>query len=139
MTKILAAEIEIEVPFQDIDVMEVVWFGNYARYFEVARSALFRSLDFDYPQMRTSGFLWPVVEYHVKYVRPARYGQRITVRAELLEFENRLKIGYLIQDSPTGEKLTKGHTIQVAVSAETGEIQYVSPPVLLERVARVLS
>jgi acyl-CoA thioester hydrolase len=80
--------------------------------------------------------VWPIVEAHLKYVRPAIYGQRLDVRTELLEFENRLKIGYEIFDCLTGERLTKGYTIQVAIKAATQELQFVSPPVVFENLER---
>ena len=132
----LHAEVELEVPFHDVDVMGVAWHGHYVKYFEVARCALLRLFRYDYPEMRDSGYLWPVVECQLKYVRPARYGHRLRVRAELLEYENRLKIGYLIVDGASGEKLTKGHTVQVAVEAQSQELQFVSPPVLFEKLGK---
>jgi acyl-CoA thioester hydrolase len=80
--------------------------------------------------MNASGYLWPVVDLHLKYVRPTYYGQRIKVRATLVEYENRLKVAYLIEDTVTGETLTKGHSIQVAVEAASGELQFVTPDIL---------
>lgn len=91
-------------------------------------------IDYDYPAMLASGYVWPVVEAHLKYVRSAHYGQQLDVRATLLEFENRLKIGYEIVDAASGERLTKGYTVQLAVDAATRELQFVSPPALIERV-----
>lgn len=129
----MQAEIEIEVPFFDVDAMEVAWHGHYVKYLEQARTALLRSFDYDYPQMRASGYLWPIVELNLKYVRSCRYGQRLKVRAELKEYENRIKIGYLISDAATGEKLTKAWTVQVAVDARSGELQLVSPSILLSK------
>jgi len=55
------------------------------------------------------------------------------VRAQIVEWENRLKIEYQIRDAASGQVLTKGHTIQVAVKADTGEMSFVSPPILFER------
>ena len=135
MSGAIAAEALIEVPFHDVDVMEVAWHGHYLKYFEIARGALLRKIDYDYPQMRASGYLWPVVECHVKYVRPARYGQKLRACAELVEHENRMKIAYVIHDAASGEVLTRGYTVQVAVSAQSGELQFVSPDALLQRVA----
>ena len=131
-----SAEIDVRVPFHDVDAMQVLWHGHYFKYFELARCALLQGIDYDYPQMQASGYLWPVVESQVKYVRPARYQQHLRVRAELLEWENRLKIGYLIHDAAGGERLTKGWTIQVAVHAASGELQFVSPTILREKLAR---
>jgi acyl-CoA thioester hydrolase len=129
----LSAEVEIEIPFFDVDPMRVVWHGHYVKYFEVARCALLRKIDYDYPQMDASGYLWPVVDLQLRYAAAARYGQRIVVHAELLEYENRLKIGYVIRDRASGQRLTKGHSLQVAVEAKTMELQFVSPRVLLDK------
>lgn len=130
------AEVELEVPFHDVDIMGVAWHGHYVKYFEAGRGALLRALDYDYPQMRDSGYIWPVVECQLKYLRPARYGQKLRVKARLLEYENRIKIGYEILDAASGERLTRGYTIQVAVAAASEELQFVSPTALLERVEK---
>jgi acyl-CoA thioester hydrolase len=133
MSEMPTVEVDFIVPFSDIDVMEVVWYGNYIRYFEMARCALMQSIEYDWPQMLESGFIWPVVECRLKYVKPLSYGQRIKIRAELSEFEDRLKISYTVRVEGSGEIMTKGHTVQFAISAETGEAQYTSPQVLLEK------
>ncbi len=132
----LCAEADIEVPFFDVDPMRVVWHGHYVKYLEIARCALLRKIDYDYPQMDASGYLWPVVDLQLRYIAPARFGQVVRVRAELLEYENRLKIGYVIRDRASGERLTKGFSIQVAVDAKTMELQFVSPRVLLEKLQK---
>ena len=129
----LSAEVEIEVPFFDVDAMHVAWHGNYVKYFEVARCAMLRKIDYDYPQMEASGFHFPVVEIYLRYVKPARFGQIVLARAEVLEYENRLKIGYRIRDKASGQRLTKGWSVQVAVDAKTNELQFVSPKVLVEK------
>lgn len=130
----LTAVARVEVPFHDVDAMNVCWHGHYFKYFESGRAALLRLIDYDYPAMLASGYMWPVVEAHLKYVRPATYGQQLDVRATLLEFENRLKIGYEITDAESQERLTKGYTVQLAVDAASRELQFVSPPALIERV-----
>ncbi|WP_122157495.1 thioesterase family protein [Paraburkholderia sp.] len=136
-SKVLTASAAVEVPFHDVDAMNVCWHGHYLKYFEAGRAALLRAFDYDYPEMQASGYLWPVVEAHLKYVRPALYGQKLEVRTRLLEYENRLKIGYEIVDLASGTRLTKGYTTQVAVNAATQELQFVSPPVVFEKLERV--
>jgi acyl-CoA thioester hydrolase len=128
-----AIEIELGPAFHDCDPMQVVWHGNYFKYLELARCALLQRFDYDYPQMQASGWLWPVVDARIKYVRPLRYGQRLRVRAEIVEWEHRLRLEYLIHDADSGEKLTSANTVQVAVNAISGEMQYVSPAVLWEK------
>lgn len=129
----LANEIELTPAFHDLDPMAVVWHGHYLKYFELARCALLQRFDYDYLQMRDSGYVWPIVDMRTKYVRSATFNQKLKVRAQIVEWENRLKIEYTIRDAASGQVLTRAHTIQVAVLVTTGEMQFVSPPVLFER------
>ena len=129
----LAIEIRLSPAFHDCDAMQVVWHGHYFKYLEIARCALLQRFDYDYPQMQASGYLWPVVDARVKYIRPLRYAQPLVVVARISEWENRLKLDDLIQDAASGEVLTRAHTIQVAVDAASGEMRYQCPPVLWER------
>ena len=125
--------IELTVPFHDCDPMNVVWHGNYFRYLELARCALLQTFNYDYPEMVTSGFAWPIIDAQIRYIGSARYNQRLSITAKLTEWENRLRIDYEIADAATGKRITKAHTIQVAVSMPDGELQLISPPILKER------
>lgn len=129
----LVGEIELAPAFHDCDPMNVVWHGNYFKYFEIARCALLKRYDYDYPQMLESGYLWPVVDARVKYVRPLLFGQALRVRSRIVEWENRLKIEYEILDAESGQVLTRAMTIQVAVDAANKEMLYQCPPVLWQR------
>jgi acyl-CoA thioester hydrolase len=133
MSTDLVQEIELTPAFHDLDPMEVVWHGHYLKYFELVRCALLQRYDYDYPQMRASGYAWPIVDLRSKYVRSARYGRRLKVRAQIVEWEHRLKIDYLVSDAATGEVLTRAHTVQVAVDMASGEMCFASPPVLAQR------
>ncbi|ROS01583.1 acyl-CoA thioester hydrolase [Sinobacterium caligoides] len=128
-----SAEVVIKVPFHDTDPMGVVWHGNYFRYFEVARCELLDSIGYNYRSMTDSGYTWPVVDTRVKYIRSAVFEQSLRVLATLDEYENRLKLSYLVSDAESGEVITKGYTIQVAVNNATSEMCFRSPKVLFER------
>jgi acyl-CoA thioester hydrolase len=130
---LISRSIEVVVPFHDLDPKDVVWHGYYVKYFEIARCALLAGIDYDYPQMKASGFAWPVIELMVRYARPARFGQRLSVRADLVEWEHRLRILYRVSDAQTGARLTRAHTVQVAVDARSGEMCYRSPNILFHR------
>jgi acyl-CoA thioester hydrolase len=138
MTKsIHQTSIDLEIPFHDVDMMGVVWHGHYAKYFEIARCALLEKIDYNYPQMRDSGYAWPVIDLNMRYIKPAVFGQIISVQAAIVEWENRLKINYLITDKVTGARLTKGYSIQVAVDMQTKAMCFESPRVLLEKLGVV--
>lgn len=126
-------EVPVTIPFHDVDMIGVVWHGHYAKYFEIARCALLEKLGYGYDEMRASGYMWPVIDLRVRYIKSMRFGQRVLVKAMLREWENRLLIEYLVTDAQTGQRLTKGSTSQVAVDISSGEMCFVSPPILFER------
>ena len=129
----IRAEVDLEVPFHDVDMLGIAWHGHFCKYLEIARCAMLEKIDYGYMAMKATGYVWPIVDLQLRFVRPARFGQRIRVAAELVEWEYRMKIKYLIADAETGEALAKGHTVQAAVNASTGEMSYASPEVFLER------
>lgn len=127
------AETELQVQFYDLDPMHIVWHGNYVKYLEVVRCALFDKIDYNYEQMKESGYAWPVIDLHLRYVASASFGQKLKLRAEIVEWENRLVIDYLISDADSGKRLTRASTTQVAVDGRTGEMCFVSPQILFEK------
>ncbi|MDN3521803.1 acyl-CoA thioesterase [Halomonas ramblicola] len=127
------AEVEFEIPFHDVDMMEVAWHGHYVRYLEIARCRLLDALDYNYPQMRDSGFAWPVIDLRLRYAAPATFAQRIAIEARLSEWEHRLKVDYTIRDAESRQRLTRGWTVQVAVGLDDREMRLASPPVLVDR------
>ena len=135
---VLHCDTEILVPFFDVDTMNVVWHGHYVKYLEVARCALLDKLGHNYTQMLESGYAWPVIDMQLRYVRGAVFGQTINVRARLVEWENRLKVNYLITDLASGERLTRASTVQVAVDVTSREMQLASPKIFTDAVERAL-
>ena len=132
---IVEATVEAHVAFHDVDVAGVVRHGHYLKYLENARWALMERLDFGLDAMIASGYAWPIVDVHVKYVRAARFNDRLMVQASLVEWENRLTVNYLVTNAATTERTARARTVQVAVDASTGVLQFATPAVLLERVA----
>ncbi|MEJ1226398.1 acyl-CoA thioester hydrolase [Pseudomonas sp. NFACC09-4] len=135
---VLHVDTLVVVPFFDVDSMNVVWHGHYVKYLEVARCALLDLIGHNYNDMLASGYAWPVIDLQLRYVRSAVFGQALSVRASLVEWENRLKINYLISDVETGERLTRASSVQVAVDIATREMLLASPRVFVEAVERKL-
>jgi acyl-CoA thioester hydrolase len=136
---LLGAEVRIKVPFYDVDTMQVAWHGHYAKYLEDARCALLDRIGYNYDAMREEGYAWPVIDMHIRYAQPARFGQTIAVRAELVEWRNRLVIHYFIADAGNGTRLTRASTTQVAVHIASREMQLVSPAGLIRAVEAALN
>ena len=114
-------EIEITVPFYDLDPMHVVWHGNYVKYMEQGRCALLADCSMTYDDMDRYGFVFPVVTMRVKYVKPATFGQKIIVRTIHVPDETFLIFRYEIFDAETRENLCVAETKQMAVDARTHE------------------
>ena len=127
------AAIELTIPFHDLDPVNIVWHGNYAKYFELARCELLEQFNYNYDEMRKSGYIWPIIDLHVRYIKPLQFKQRIKVQATLKEWEYRLKIDYLISDVTTGTRLAKGSSMQVAVDSHSKEMCLMSPRIVFER------
>lgn len=128
-----SAETEITIPFHDVDLMGVVWHGHYVRYIEVAREALLNQLGFGYRAMFASDYLWPVIDFQIKYRHAIFFEQKIVLKATLKEYENRLVIGYEIRDKETNKRLTTAQSVQVAIEAKTKELCLVTPKILLDK------
>jgi len=133
----LTASESMRVPFHDIDPANVVWHGRYFKYFEEVRRTLLEKLDYSYESMMESGYVWPVVDANVRFVRPLELDQRFTVTACIVEWELRLVVEYRIHGED-GTLHTKGRTVQVPVDATTRELLIGSPPILIERIEKLL-
>ena len=134
----LWAEVDITVEFFDVDSLQVVWHGNYLKYMERARCALLDKIGYNYREMIASGYAWPVVDVRMKYVRPLVFGQSARVRATMVDYENRLKIAYLIYDPLGKGKIFEGYSVQMAVDAQTGQSCFATPKTALQRIESML-
>jgi acyl-CoA thioester hydrolase len=133
----LTAAVDVQIPFFDLDPAGVAWHGRYFQYFELARCALFEGCNYSYDEMEASGYLWPVTDAEVRYVKPLLLNQEVRVTACLREWELRLVVDYRIEDAD-GVLYTRARTIQVPVDAETHELVLGSPQLLIDNVARRL-
>lgn len=113
--------------------MQVVWHGNYVRYFEQVRAELLREIGFTYGDMAARGFAFPVVRLEVKYVAPARFDERVRATAELIYGENCLDIRYRLISLESGKTLCKATTRQMAVRLADGESLFQLPEPLLSK------
>src|SRR5215470_13425915 len=78
-------ETQIRVRYAETDQMNVVYYGNYAQYFEVGRVESIRQLGFTYRDLEESGIIMPVVELHTRYLRPATYDELLTIKTQIRE------------------------------------------------------
>ena len=108
------------VIYGDTDQMGVVYYGNYLRFFEIARNELLRLSGARYRAFEeTHRLMLPVVEAHVRYRRPARYDDELAILAAITEVRGAsARFGYEIRRLPDGESLVDGHTVHACIDAE---------------------
>lgn len=80
MTTAAVSEMRLQPRYADTDAMGVVYYANYLVYFEVARTTALAELGHPYWEMEKGGVLIPVLRAHCEYLRPARYGDTLSVR-----------------------------------------------------------
>ena len=61
------------------DQMGVVYHGNYAQFYEIGRTEALRSLGLTYKSIEEMGVIMPVIDMHMKFVRPAVYDDLIRI------------------------------------------------------------
>ena len=88
------SETKVRVRYAETDQMGVVYHSNYFLYFEVARAESIRQLGFTYADMEKMGIIMPVVDVHVRYLRPALYDDLLTIKTFLKEMPLHHKIEF---------------------------------------------
>ncbi len=76
-------ETSLRVRYADTDQMGYVYYGNYASYFEVARTEMLRSLGLTYRGMEQDGVMMPVLEMKSKYIKPALYDEVLKIKVTI--------------------------------------------------------
>jgi acyl-CoA thioester hydrolase len=112
-------QVEIRVCYADTDQMGYVYYGNYARYFEIARVECLRNLGFSYKELEASGIMMPVYEYATRYMQPAQYDDLLKVKVLVSALPKvRMLFDYEIYNEQQ-TLLTTGSTTLVFINKET--------------------
>ncbi len=119
----LKHEIKIRVRYAETDRMGYVYYGNYATYFEVARVEMLRNLGFTYRKLEDEGILLPVLDYSIKYIRPAYYDDELSIVTIINTLPGaRMKFEYEVFNE-IGEKITIAETTLVFINKNTNRPQ----------------
>ncbi|MDR1281992.1 MAG: acyl-CoA thioesterase [Opitutaceae bacterium] len=106
----------VQVRYAETDMMGIVYHANYLPWFEIARTDLFRRHGLPYRDLEAEGFLLPVLEANVRYLKPARYDDTLAIVATLAEKPSlRMRLAYEVRradgtSGTDGERLATGWT-----------------------------
>lgn len=114
------SETTIRVRYAETDQMNVVYHGNYAQYFEVARAEAIREMDITYKEMEAMGIVMPIVELHTKFLRPAVYDDLLTIKTQLRELpkDHRIEFHHEVLNE-AGKLLTIGRVVLYFLDSKT--------------------
>jgi len=133
-TRLREVSVEIEVPFHDTDMLQVVWHGHYYKYFELARTELLRACNLDRGDLIGRRFLFMVAESKCRHAFPLTYGDRARVSAWFRDVHNRLNVQFEITNLTQGRRAARGHTVLVTLDAER-RMLLETPVEIRERIA----
>ena len=86
------SETQIRIHYALTDQMRVVYYGNYAQFYEIGRTETIRQLGFTYKEIEAMGIVLAVTDMHIRFLRPAKYDDVITVKTTLKEIPLHHKI-----------------------------------------------
>ncbi|MFH0975703.1 MAG: thioesterase family protein [Spirochaetota bacterium] len=121
-------EAKISVPFHDCDPMQVVWHGNYFKYFEIARDGLLFGLGVDLQSyFGKEKYVFPIIKTSLKHISPLRHRDEFICKATLLDAKIKLEFSFEIRLLKDNKLCAKGKTEQVAVKYPEMEIMFSIP------------
>jgi acyl-CoA thioester hydrolase len=126
---------QARVRYAETDQMGIVYYGNYAQYFEIGRVESMRQLGYSYKEMEKEGVILPVVEMHIKYLRSAVYDDLLTIKTTLQEMPHDHRITFLQEVfNEAGKLLTSGHVTLYFLDTVTRK-RTIMPKVLKDKLA----
>jgi acyl-CoA thioester hydrolase len=110
-------ETTFHVRYAETDAMAIVHHASYLVYFEEGRSHYARQRGRDFATFEAQGYYLAVSEINARYLKSARYGQRITIRCWIAEMRSRtLTFSYEIVDAESGELLVTGSSRHICIT-----------------------
>ena len=122
-------ETKLRVRYGETDRMGFVYYGNYAVYFEVARVETLKSLGVSYKELEDTGIILPVLDYRIKYIKPAYYDDLLTIKTTIPEIP-KARINFTYETYNQSEVLiNKAETTLVFVNKDS--MKPISAPELI--------
>jgi acyl-CoA thioester hydrolase len=126
-------ETRLTIPFHDLDPMQIVWHGNYLKYFDMARFGLFNEAGIDlYSIYEENQYIFPITKTSAKHILPLRYGDEIICKATLVEARIKIVLDFEIRMAENGTVCTRGRGEQLAVKIPEMETLFQIPDLVRE-------
>ena len=126
-----------KIYYHDTDCGGIVYYGNYLKFLEEARTDVFEQLGMSVKELaEKEGTLFVVARQEIDYKSPASYGQVLDIRTWVEEI-GRVKIwfGYEIK-GPGGDLIVKARTLMVCVDGSIKQKRI--PEYIIKKLSEVL-
>lgn len=124
----VAFDMPMKVAFHDLDPLQIVWHGNYLKYFDVARFGLFASRGIDlYAYMTEKGIAFPVTRTSIKHIAPLRAFDEFICRTTVTEAHYKIEMTFEIRKTDGGILCARGSSEQLAVRYPEMEMEFAIP------------
>jgi len=121
----VSCDVRLRVPFHDLDPLQIVWHGNYFKYFDIARFGLFKEAGIDlYQYLIRHQIVFPVTRSAVKHIMPLRYDDEFICRATVVEAVYKIAIAFEIRLAESGKVCTRGKSEQLCVKLPEMEMRF---------------
>lgn len=124
---LLSSVKEIEVRFNELDPLGVVWHGNYIKYFEDGREDFGIKYGISYTDIKKEGVMAPIVSVKCDFKRFVKYGEKLIVETTFIDNPAaKIVLNYKITRRENNELVAQGSTIQVFTDTQ-GELLLLPP------------
>lgn len=129
---------EQRVPLHDCDPLGIVWHGNYYKYLEIARTALFETYGLTVPWFREHGIRLVMMETRCRHAYPLRLGETLRVRAWFKDVEQRLHVAYEVRNLDQDRRSARAWTTLVATDTSGADetLLMETPDAILRKLAQ---
>jgi len=128
MAPYVSTSVRLTVPYYDVDLMQVVWNGNYLKYFELARQALFRECGLNLRlYMEEKRYVFPVIRSMVKHIHPLRLDDEFSCLATVREARVKIVLDFEIKRISDGKVCATGRSEQAALLVPEMEMAFKIP------------
>ena len=122
----------MKVRFSEIDSMQIVWHGEYVRYFEDGRESFGRHYGLDYMSIYREGYMVPIVDLTCQFKQSLSFGENAIIETRFINSEAaKIQFEYTIYRETDQSIVATGTTTQVFLNSEK-ELELVNPDFYLE-------
>jgi acyl-CoA thioester hydrolase len=121
------ASVQLRVSFYDVDMFQIVWHGNYLKYFDLARQELFLKSGLAIPRNLEKHYIFPVIRTSVKYLYPLKFNDEFICTAQTREAKVKLVIDFEVRLQGDGRLCATGRSEHAAVRMPGMEMEFRIP------------